>query len=84
MLSKEEVMEIISYCDTHGVQRKTRLRELGITEWNFYKSRQLYLRQEKANPVSGGSFIRLGAGGTLVPATVTEKERQLFKNIGVR
>ena len=54
MLSKEEVLEIISYCDTHEVQRKTRLRELGITEWNFYKSRRQYLRQEKVNPPAVG------------------------------
>lgn len=32
MLSKEQVLEIISYCDTHGVQRKARLQELGISE----------------------------------------------------
>ena len=54
MLSKEEVLEIISYCDTHGVQRKVRLRELGMTEWNFYKSRRQYLRQEKVNPAAVG------------------------------
>lgn len=28
MLSKEQVLEIIAYCDDHGVQRKVRLREL--------------------------------------------------------
>lgn len=77
MLSKEEVLEIISYCDTHGVQRKARLRELGITEWNFYKSRRQYMRQEKANPATNGSFIQLGTEGTFVPATVTEMERQV-------
>lgn len=47
MLSKEQVLEIMAYCDDHGVQRKVRLRELGITEWNFYKSRRQCLRQEK-------------------------------------
>lgn len=46
MLSKEQVLEIIAYCDDHGVQRKVRLRKLGITEWNFYKSRrQCYQHQ---------------------------------------
>ena len=77
MLSKEEVLEIISYCDTHGVQRKTRLRELGLTEWNFYKSRRQHLRQEKKTPGTEGSFIQLGGEGPLVPATVTEMERQV-------
>lgn len=77
MLSKEQVLEIISYCDTHGVQRKVRLQELGITEWNFYKSRRQYLRKESADPENVGSFIQLGAEGPLVPATVTEMERQV-------
>lgn len=77
MLSKEQVLEIISYCDNHGVQRKVRLRELGITEWNFYKSRRRDLCQEKTNNETTGSFIQLEAGGRFVPSTVTEMERQI-------
>lgn len=77
MLSKEQVLEIIAYCDNNRVQRKERLRELGITEWNFYKSRRQYLRQEKMSAETSGSFIQLEAGGGFVPATVTEMERQV-------
>lgn len=77
MLSKEQILEIISYCETHGVRRKDRLRELGITEWDFYKSRRRYLRQEKINPECAGSFIQLESGGGFVPATVTEMKRQV-------
>lgn len=77
MLSKEEVLEIISYCDTHGVQRKARLRELGVSEWIFYKSRRHYLHQERMDPESCGSFVQLGSEGSLVPATVTEMERHV-------
>lgn len=77
MLSKEQVLEIISYCDSNGVRRKDRLRELGLTEWNFYKSRRYYLRQERKSPEASGSFIQLGTEGTFVPATVTEMERQV-------
>ena len=77
MLSKEQILEIISYCETNGVRRKDRLRELGISEWNFYKSRRRYLRQEKINPECAGSFIQLEHGGGFVPATVTEMERQV-------
>ena len=77
MLSKEQVLEIIAYCDNHGVQRKVRLRELGITEWNFYKSRRKYLHQEKMGAEVTGSFIQLESGGGFVPATVTEIERQI-------
>ena len=49
MLSKEEVLEIISYCDSHKVQRSTRLKELGITHREFYKSRRNYLENEKSH-----------------------------------
>lgn len=77
MLSKEQVLEIIAYCDNNRVQRKERLRELGIAEWNFYKSRRQYLRQENMSAEASGSFIQLEAGGGFVPATVTEMERQV-------
>ena len=77
MLSKEQLLEIISYCETHGVRRKDRLRELGISEWDFYKSRRRYLRQEKINPECAGSFIQLESGRGFVPATVTEMERRV-------
>ena len=50
MLSKEEVLEIISYCDSHKIQRSVRLKELGITHWEFYKSRRKYLENEKSHP----------------------------------
>ena len=36
MLSKEEVLEIIFYCDSHKINRSDRLQELGISHWNFF------------------------------------------------
>lgn len=78
MLSKEEVLEIISYCDSHKIQRSTRLKELGITHWEFYKSRRKYLENEKSHPhEDSGSFIQLGSGGGFVPCSVTEMEKSL-------
>ena len=50
MLSKEEVLEIIAYCDTHKVRHGARLMELGISQWNFYKSRRRHLEKEKSYP----------------------------------
>ena len=73
MLSKEEVLEIISYCDSHKIQRSVRLKELGITHWEFYKSRRKYLENEKSHPhEDSGSFIQLESGGGFVPCSVTE------------
>lgn len=80
MLSKEQVLEIISYCESHGVSRKVRLQELGIREWDFYESRRRYIDQEKKAPESVGHFIQLGDGGDFVPSSVTELEGRF--NIG--
>ena len=78
MLSKEEVLEIISYCDSHKIQRSTRLKELGITHWEFYKSRRKYLENEKSHPQDHtGSFIQLGSSGDFVPGSVTEMEKRI-------
>lgn len=77
MLNKEQILEIISYCDTHGVSRKRRLRELGISEWYFYESRKKYIQSEKLDPKGKGSFIQLQQSGKVVPSTVTEMENHI-------
>ena len=78
MLSKEEVLEIISYCDFHKVNRSDRLQELGISHWNFYKSRRHHLKAEKSCPQdSMGSFIQLKSSGEYVRSSVTEMEQRI-------
>lgn len=78
MLSKEEVLEIISYCDSHKINRSARLQELGISHWNFYKSRRHHLKAEKSCPQdSMGSFIQLKSSGEYVPSSVTAMERSI-------
>ena len=74
MLTKEEVLDIISYCNQNGVQRKDRLAQLGISAWMFYKSRRFYLKDESESGEKPGSFIELSRCG-FVPATVTEMEK---------
>lgn len=78
MLSKEEVLEIISYCDSHKINRSDRLQELGISHWNFYKSRRHHLKAEKLYPQDNmGSFIRLKSSGEYVPSSVTAMEQSI-------
>lgn len=78
MLSKEQVLEIITYCDTHGVTRRSRLMELGITHWEFYKSRRRHLEAEKSLPQdTSGSFIQQKTNGEYVPSSVTAMERSI-------
>lgn len=78
MLSKEQVLEIIGYCDTHGITRRDRLMELGITHWEFYKSRRRHLEAEKSHPQeTSGSFIQLKSNGEYVPSSVTVMEQSI-------
>lgn len=78
MLSKEEVLEIISYCNTHKINRSIRLQELGISHWNFYKSRRHYLEVEKLGSQSNpGSFIQLKPTGEYVLSSVTPMEKRI-------
>lgn len=68
MLSKEEVSDVISYCQEHGCTYKERLQELGIPEWKFYDSKYKYAIQERKD--SGkGRFLQLkpGLDGSLAP-----------------
>lgn len=61
MLSKEEVSDVISYCQEYGCTYKERLQELGIPEWKFYDSKYKYAIQERKD--SGkGRFLQLKAG----------------------
>ena len=53
MLSKEEISEVISYCQEHGCSYKDRLTELGIAEWKFYDSKYRYAIQERKIKESG-------------------------------
>ncbi|MCC8175089.1 MAG: hypothetical protein LIO91_01455 [Bacteroidales bacterium] len=46
MLTKEEVLDIIAYCDENGVKREDRLKELGISRWAYYASRRRYVKEE--------------------------------------
>lgn len=74
MLSKEQVLDIIAYCDEHKINRKVRLKELGIGEWQFYTSRRRYLREELESGVPAGRFIQLRSTEKLVPESVSAME----------
>ena len=42
MMTKEEVAQVIAYCDENKISYKQRLSELGISPWNFYDSKRKY------------------------------------------
>ena len=39
MMTKEEVAQVIAYCDENKISYKQRLSELGISPWSFYDAK---------------------------------------------
>lgn len=83
MLSKEQILDIISYCKNNKISRKDRLKELGLSPWSFYQSRKKYLALEARSGSNVGEFVRLSSTGEYVSDSVTGMEREVSpgKNI---
>ena len=47
MMTKEEVAQVIAYCDENKISYKQRLSELGISPWNFYDAKRKYAPKEE-------------------------------------
>ena len=65
-MTREEVAEIISYCQTNQISYKARLQELGIPTWKFYDAKAKYAEEEAAEN-SQGAFLQLRSGDSFVP-----------------
>jgi len=61
MITRQKVLEIQSYCADNNVTVKDRILELGIPEWEFYRSRRKYIKEDEEN----GSFVRLRDGSVI-------------------
>mgnify|MGYP004556296515 FL=1 len=46
MMTREEVAEIMTYCQEQTVSYKDRLAELGIAPWRFYDAKSRYAKQQ--------------------------------------
>ena len=46
-MTKEEVAQVIAYCDENKISYKQRLSELGISPWNFYDANVSTPRKKK-------------------------------------
>ena len=42
MMTKEEVAQVIAYCDENKISYKQRLAELGVNPWSFYDAKSKY------------------------------------------
>ena len=64
MMTKEEIAQVIAYCDENKISYKQRLSELGISPWNFYDAKRKYAPKEEGD--NAGEFIQLIPGGSFL------------------
>lgn len=74
MLTKEEIAEIVLYCQSENKPYSHRLRELGIAEWRFYTAKSHYAKKQKEDG-SVGEFIQLPTSGAYAPTPDMERTR---------
>ena len=72
-VSKEQVIEIERYCNEHGITRKRRIEELGLSITSYYYTRGLLTDAE----FCGGQFLPVMSGSDLMPSARTRK-KQIF------
>jgi len=84
-MTKEEVAEVVAYCDENKISYKQRLSELGISEWSFYSAKRKYApKQEEDN---AGDFLQLIPGGTFLPNPIkparsrSGKQKEAERNV---
>lgn len=65
MMTKEEVAQVIAYCDEKKISYKQRLEELGIQPWTFYDAKRKYAPRQEGENV--GEFLQLVPGGSFLP-----------------
>ena len=68
MMTKEEVAQVIAYCDENKISYKQRLSELGISPWNFYDAKRKYAPKEEEE--NAGEFLQLIPGGSFIRSPI--------------
>ena len=69
MLTQEKIADIVQYHNEHGVTYKSRLKEIGISEWRFYESKRRYA-EAQASERESGEFLQLVRGNDSFPEPV--------------
>ena len=78
-MTREDIQDIIQYCQEHGVSYKGRLTELGIPLWKFYEKKRRFIMEDKVNPQHEGEFIQLPSTGSFVPSALPAARTQNIK-----
>lgn len=65
MMTKEEVAQVITYCEENKISYKQRLAEMGVTPWSFYDAKRKYAPKEEGD--NAGEFLQLMPGEAFLP-----------------
>ena len=77
MMTKEEVAEVVAYCDENKISYKQRLSELGISNWSFYSAKRKYAPKQEGD--NAGDFLQLIPGGTFLPNPIKPARSKSWK-----
>jgi len=97
MLTREQILDVQTYCAEHKVSQGVRLDELKIDKSQFYRWQRKYRREdEQGRTPESGAFVQLAPGGPFMspamsPARTSGKakarggsEEQSFLTIELR
>ena len=62
MLTREQILEIDSFCAEHGVSFQSRLDELQIPRHQYIRWKRKYRAEDEAGSSQEGSFVQLSPG----------------------
>ena len=64
-MTKEEVAQVITYCEENKISYKQHLAELGVNPWSFYDAKRKYAPKQEGD--NTGEFLQLVPGGSFLP-----------------
>jgi hypothetical protein len=65
MMTKEEVAQVITYCEENKISYKQRLAEMGVNPWSFYDAKRKYAPKQEGD--NAGEFLQLMPGEAFLP-----------------
>jgi len=64
-MTKEEVAQVITYCEENKISYKQRLAEMGVNPWSFYDAKRKYAPKQEGD--NAGEFLQLMPGEAFLP-----------------
>ena len=77
MMTKEEVAQVIAYCNENKISHKQRLPELGVSPWSFYDAKRKKAPKEEGE--NAGDFLQLIPGGSFLPNPIKPSRPRSIK-----